>query len=110
MRTYTCDVCKVVTSTNPMRDRRLLQFEYMGNQYVVNLQFSQLNGRGEDICRQCQDDIVISIFKEDSVVEFEKDNRLGEESGPMPETERPMGMDMAYNDAAAQGQTSRRSR
>ena len=99
MRTYTCDVCKIVTSDNPMRDRIILQFEYMGKSYMINIQFAQVNGHDHDICRQCQDDIVTSIFKE-NIVSDVQDTRLSGEEGPQPERE------IGYT----QVQASRRSR
>lgn len=73
MRTYTCDICGVVTSNNAMRDRRLLRVSYMGKEIVLDLKFSSVVGE-LDICRQCQEHVINSIFKKNCVIEITRDS------------------------------------
>lgn len=96
MRVYTCDICGLTSSKNPMRDRRLLQVSYMAKEIMLDLRFSSI--RDElDICRQCQEHIITSIFKKNCVTEMSKDSltRLAGGYGEGPTSSQPMSEDMA---------------
>lgn len=103
MRTYTCDICGVVTSNNAMRDRRLLQVSYMGKEIVLDLRFSSVLGE-LDICRQCQEHIITSIFKKNCVTEMTRDS-LRKLAGGY--AEGPSEMQMGQMQADTTAETSR---
>ena len=99
MRVYTCDICGVSNSKNPMRDRRLLQVSYMGKELVLDLRFSCI--RDElDICRQCQEHIITAIFKKNCVTEMSKDTLHRGGGGYVNGSSPEMAQDMAASETS----------